>query len=93
MGIEAKISSKGQATIPVEVRERLGLSMGDRIAFVEVDGGYLIVPRNRPVDILFGVLGDYAKPNTTVQDYARAVGEGIADHVEGPVGRPRRGSR
>ena len=84
MGIEARISSKGQTTIPAEVRVKLGLQTGDRIAFVEMEQGYLIIPRNRPVDILFGVLADYAIPGTTTGDYDRAVGEGVSDHIEGP---------
>ena len=70
MGIEAKISSKGQTTIPAEVREKLGLQTGDRIAFIEMEQGYLIIPRNRPVDVLFGALD-------------LAVGEGVSNHVEG----------
>lgn len=86
MGIEARISSKGQTTIPVEVRKKLGLNTGDRIAFIETEQGYMIIPRNRPVDILFGSLADYAIPTTTIEDYDRSVGEGISDHVEGPRG-------
>ncbi len=89
MGIEARISSKGQTTIPAEVREKLGLHTGDRIAFIEIEQGYLIVPRNRPVDILFGALADYAIPGTTIEDYDRAIGEGVSDHVEG--GKRNRG--
>ena len=91
MGIEARISSKGQTTIPAEVREKLGLNTGDRIAFIEIEQGYMIIPRNRPVDVLFGSLAEYAMPNTTADDYDRSVGEGISDHVEGPA-RGRGGS-
>jgi AbrB family looped-hinge helix DNA binding protein len=83
MGIEARISSKGQTTIPAEVREKLGLSTGDRIAFIEMEQGYLIIPRNRPVDVLFGTLAEYAIRGTTMDDYDRAIGEGISDHIEG----------
>lgn len=82
MGIESKITSKGQTTIPAEIRERLGLQTGDRIAFIEMEQGFLIVPRNRPVSTLFGSLAEYAVPGTTVDDYDRAIGEGISDHVE-----------
>jgi AbrB family looped-hinge helix DNA binding protein len=82
MGIEAKVTSKGQTTIPAEIRERLGLRTGDRIAFIEMDQGFLILPRNRPVSTLFGSLAEYALPDTSVDDYDRAVGEGISDHVE-----------
>lgn len=83
MGIEARISSKGQTTIPAEIRDRLGLQTGDRIAFVETAQGVLIIPRNRPVEVLFGALSEYAIPNTAIDDYDRALGEGISDHVEG----------
>ncbi len=83
MGIEARITSKGQTTIPAEVREKLGLQVGDRIAFIEMEQGYLVIPRNRPVDVLFGALSEYAIPGTTVDDYDRAIGQGISDHVEG----------
>lgn len=83
MGFEAKITSKGQTTIPAEIRERLGLHTGDRIAFIEVEQGFLIMPRNRSATTLFGALADYAVPGTSLHDYDRAIGEGISDHVEG----------
>lgn len=37
--ITSTISSKGQVTVPVEVRKRLGLSVGEKISFVIEDGG------------------------------------------------------
>lgn len=82
MGIEAKITSKGQTTIPVEVRERLGLHVGDKIAFIEMDQGFLILPRNRPASALFGSLSEYAIPGTTLEDYDHAIGEAISDHAD-----------
>ena len=82
MGIEAKITSKGQTTIPAEIREQLGLHTGDRVAFIETQEGFLMIPRNRPAESLFGSLAEYAKPGTTLEDYRRAVGEGISDHLE-----------
>ena len=33
MTIEATLTSKGQTTIPVEIRERLGMKPGDRMTF------------------------------------------------------------
>lgn len=51
----AKLTSKGQVTIPVEVRETLGLEAGDRIEFVEVDEGkFQIVPATRSIRELEG---------------------------------------
>lgn len=39
----ARVTSKGQITIPVRVRRRLGLKPGDTIIFVEKEGGYRVV--------------------------------------------------
>lgn len=36
---KATVTSKGQITIPVEVRKRLGIEAGDRIEFIETDEG------------------------------------------------------
>ena len=42
----ATITSKGQVTIPVDVRNELGLSAGDRIEFIlnDATGRYEVVP-------------------------------------------------
>lgn len=47
-----KITSKGQATIPVEVRRLLDVSAGDHIAF-HVEGNHVELARARPMDIEF----------------------------------------
>ncbi|MBG0739252.1 AbrB/MazE/SpoVT family DNA-binding domain-containing protein [Paeniglutamicibacter antarcticus] len=39
----AKLTSKGQITVPLEVRKRLGLRPGSRLDFVQTsDGGYTL---------------------------------------------------
>ncbi|MGH9598903.1 MAG: AbrB/MazE/SpoVT family DNA-binding domain-containing protein [Terracidiphilus sp.] len=38
------ISSKGQVTVPVEVRHRLGLKTGDRVEFAFEDGHTVLRP-------------------------------------------------
>lgn len=40
-----RLNSKGQVTIPSELREKYGLSEGDEIEVVDVDEGLRIVPR------------------------------------------------
>ncbi len=37
--IKATLTSKGQLTVPKEVRERLGLRVGDRLVFELLEGG------------------------------------------------------
>jgi AbrB family looped-hinge helix DNA binding protein len=43
--MEAKLSSKGQATIPKPVRERLQIKPGDRFKFFFHPDGVIILPR------------------------------------------------
>jgi antitoxin PrlF len=42
------ISSKGQITVPLEIRNRLGLKKGDRVEFVVADNGTTIRPARAP---------------------------------------------
>ena len=39
----AKISSQGQVTIPAEIRKSLGLSGGDKIAFITNEAGEFVL--------------------------------------------------
>jgi AbrB family looped-hinge helix DNA binding protein len=51
------ITSKGQTTIPGEIRRLLKLKAGDRIEFVvEPDGKVVLVPATVPVGELEGLL-------------------------------------
>lgn len=37
-----RVTTKGQVTIPKDVREELGIEPGDEVAFAEADDGYVI---------------------------------------------------
>jgi antitoxin PrlF len=39
----ATVTSKGQVTIPVEVRRRLGVKAGDKLRFESQNGGFRVV--------------------------------------------------
>jgi len=39
----AKVTSKGQITVPVEIRRSLGVKSGDKIRFVEQESGIGVV--------------------------------------------------
>ena len=60
---EAKLTSRGQITIPKVVRDALGLATGDRIEFLSTDKGFVIVPAKRDSSALCGIFkGRRAKP-------------------------------
>lgn len=50
------ITSKGQVTIPVEVRELFGLSAGSKVEFIPYDGYIIAIPLNKSVKNLKGIL-------------------------------------
>ncbi|HED04195.1 MAG TPA: AbrB/MazE/SpoVT family DNA-binding domain-containing protein [Candidatus Fraserbacteria bacterium] len=54
----AKVTSKGQITVPKEVREQLGISAGDELEFISVNGEYRIrrFIRHSPFDRYRGYL-------------------------------------
>ncbi len=39
----AKITSKGQITVPIDIRRKLGVKEGDKILFVEEQGRIIIM--------------------------------------------------
>ena len=39
----AKITSKGQITLPISIRKMLNLKDGDKVAFIEKNGQYIVV--------------------------------------------------
>ncbi|MGH9416352.1 MAG: AbrB/MazE/SpoVT family DNA-binding domain-containing protein [Terriglobales bacterium] len=57
----SKISSKGQVTIPIAIRKRLGLRAGDRIEFVMERTRTVLRPLRasaRPFSEFQGILGN-----------------------------------
>lgn len=70
----AKITSKGQVTIPVEVRNALGLTTGDMIAF-ETQADYVVVkrvPTALEVAARFDAEGAFRLPDGMTKDEAIA---------------------
>jgi len=60
----AKLTSKGQLTLPKRVREHLGLSAGDRVEFrLEDQGSARVLPATRKARELLGILSPAGKKN------------------------------
>lgn len=72
----ATITSKGQVTIPVDVRRRLGLEAGDRIEFElnEATGHYEVFPATQPITALKGIVKQPAR-SVSIDDMNAAIAE------------------
>ena len=70
---DVTVTSKGQVTIPVEVRERLGVRGGGKLHFaLEADDRVVMTPVDLSVRRLYGILGEPMR-SLTVEDMDRAV--------------------
>lgn len=69
----ATLTSKGQITIPQEVRRALGLETGDRIEFVpEGPGRYAVIPATQDVRSLKGLVPAGRTP-VTLEEMERVI--------------------
>ncbi|MDB5802019.1 MAG: hypothetical protein JWL63_2958 [Rhodocyclales bacterium] len=61
----ATMTSKGQITIPIGVRNALGVGAGDRVEFVETQPGHFeLIAATQSVTSLKGLIRKPAKPVT-----------------------------
>lgn len=73
------LTSKGQITIPAEVRGALGLLPGSRVAFVRTrNGSYELVPATTSITALKGMVPAPARP-VTLEEMGEAVAQGAAE--------------
>jgi len=76
---EATMTSKGQITVPKDVRLKLGLRPGDRIRFLlEADGCVRLMPAKRDVSELIGILPE-PKRALSIEDMDEAIGRAVAE--------------
>ena len=75
--MEATLSSKGQATIPKAVRERLEIKPGDRFKFFFHPDGVIILPKISTAR-LKGMIPKPARP-VSAEQIDRAIEEGATE--------------
>jgi antitoxin PrlF len=74
----ATVTSKGQVTLPAEVRKRLNLKTGDQIDFVLEPGGELVLrTKRKPFERLRGMLKSPHSTPPTVEEMGAAVSRGL----------------
>jgi antitoxin PrlF len=78
------ITSKGQMTLPKQIRDELQIQPGDQ-CYVWVRGGDIVVmPKNKSFKDLAGLLGKPPRgAGSTLEEIDEAVGQAVARHVLG----------
>ncbi len=70
----ATVTSKGQITIPAQVRSQLGVEAGDRIEFVDIgDGQFAIVAATRSIKELKGLFRGRRKKPVSIEEMNQAI--------------------
>jgi len=81
--ITSTLTSKGQITLPVDVRRRLGLEQGDRVSFdVRGDGVVELRREGRSLLASVGLLKPSVRGVTVEQMEAAVLGEAARRHDE-----------
>ncbi len=74
------MTSKGQITVPKEVREALGLTPGTKVDFRFTDGQWVISTEPARAVDLVGILSQHARSRpVTVEEMNEAVAEAAAE--------------
>jgi antitoxin PrlF len=71
---KATLTSKGQLTLPKEVRSRLGVAAGDQVDFtIDSDGSVNVAAAKRSAAPLFGMLRTHSSDAVPVEDMDREI--------------------
>jgi AbrB family looped-hinge helix DNA binding protein len=74
-----KVTRKYQVTIPKEVREELGIKIGDEVVFVKNERGEFVIKklerRKRYLNVLKDAVGALRIDKKQLEEIQRAVGE------------------
>lgn len=84
---EAKVTSKGQVTIPKEVREKLQVDAGDRVQFlIRKDGVVELHPQSIALEDLYGLI-EYTGEPVTVDEMNRGIASAVSEAYAKSLGK------
>jgi len=75
----ATVTSKGQITLPKNVRDDLGLKDGDQVSFEKIDGRYVLRPQNKSIMELAGALERPSQKAMSVREMDEALGQALGE--------------
>lgn len=80
------VTTKGQVTIPIEVRRRLGLTAHEKVAFILEDDQVRLAPRKSIVACTAGIIKTTQPPLTAEElreKAEHAIAEDVIERTEG----------
>lgn len=84
MGAYVRVTSKGQLTIPKEVRDKANIQEGTECYVTARNGEVIVIPRQGKLADLIGFLGEPPKgKGSTLEEIDRTVREAVGRHVLG----------
>lgn len=78
----ATLTSKGQLTVPKNVRDELNLKEGDKVEFVKIDGRFVLRPRNHSAMALAGILHRPGMKALTIEEMEDGLTRALAEDDE-----------
>ena len=76
----ATMTSKGQTTIPKEIRDHLNLKPGDKIAYTIENGRVTMRAKNRRIIDMAGILKKPGQKILTVEEMNEAVMQAVLEN-------------
>lgn len=76
---ESTVTIKGQTTLPRDIRGALGLSAGDRIRYVLLDGGEVRILKVQSAQRLRGVLAEEGRAPVSLEEMDDAIARGATE--------------
>lgn len=77
--LESTLTTKGQTTLPKDIREGLNLSAGDRIRYVMLDDGQVRLLKVGSVQRLVGFLFDGDRDAVNLEEMDAAIAGGATE--------------
>ncbi|MDP1653806.1 MAG: AbrB/MazE/SpoVT family DNA-binding domain-containing protein [Rhodocyclaceae bacterium] len=77
--LSSSVTTKGQVTIPVELRERFGIKPGDRVGFVEEGDKIVLQRQETAIEAVFGIVK--ANKGATLEQMEEAIVAGRGRHA------------
>ena len=76
----ATMTSKGQITLPKQMRDELKLTAGSKVMFVRLPNGqYALTPRTGTVEDFLGMLYDPERPTLTLEEMDEAIAQAVIE--------------